>query len=209
MLLKDLTLCLLTYAKDLSFEEYSIFLNQAIEGGVTSIQFRDKWLTKSDRFTFASKLRDFTAAKNIPLIINDDIELTKAIEADGVHLGQTDDNVAKAKEILNENTWIGLSIESFPELHAANKINYINYVAASAIFPSKSKQNCKTYWGLSGLGEFVKLSTHPVIAIGGIEIENIMSIKKQGASGVAIISAIHYAANPQKTAREMLNLLKK
>lgn len=206
-MLQHLTLCLLTNAKNISFEKYSVFLNQAIAGGITSIQFRDKWLKKTDRFKFAIKLRDFTAEKNIPLIINDDIDLTKAVEADGVHLGQTDEMVTKAREVLGEYTWLGLSIESLPQLRDANKINYINYVAASAIFPSKSKQNCQTYWGLDGLKKFVKLSKHPVVAIGGIELENIAAIKQQGIAGIAVISAIHDADNPQKTVRTMLKLL--
>ncbi|OGV26638.1 MAG: thiamine-phosphate diphosphorylase [Legionellales bacterium RIFCSPHIGHO2_12_FULL_37_14] len=205
MKLSCLKLCLLTFAKDIAFAKYVSFLDLAIEGGVTSIQFRDKWLTPAKRFQFAKQLRDYTARRNIPLIINDDVELTKSIEADGVHLGQSDFSAPKARESLAPGTFIGLSIESLPELQEANKLTCLNYVAASAVFPSNSKKNCKNYWGVNGLKGFIQLSKHPVVAIGGIKLTHIQPIIKLGASGIAVINAIHSAKDPKNMAAQIIN----
>lgn len=202
MNLNDLRLCLLTHAPALTFPEYLPFLLQVIEGGITSVQFRDKRASKTERYQFAIQLKDTLSAYRIPLIINDDIELAHHINADGVHLGQQDSAPIKARERLKKNTWIGLSIETMAELHQANTCDDIQYVAASAVFPSLTKLDCKTYWGLEGLHRFVQQSRHPVVAIGGITLDNTPAVMQQGAAGIALINALHAAHDPKRTAEQ-------
>lgn len=204
MNIKCLTLCLVTTFQEKDFPQYSRFLLQAIEGGVTSVQLREKSLSIDIIRQLALKLKSILTPLNIPLIINDYVELAKEIDADGVHLGQSDISPVEARELLGPNKIIGLSIETTEQLFAANRLTCIDYVAASAIFPSKTKLNCKTIWGVEGLKQIVKKSTHPVIAIGGIDASNVKIIIENGAAGVAVVSAIHDSSDPRKTANELI-----
>ena len=135
----------------------------------------------------------------VPLIINDDIRLAKALNADGVHLGQTDDSVTKAREILGPNKMIGLPIESFKQLEQANTLP-IDYVTASAVFLSQTKPDCRTLWGLHDLAQLVKMSAHPITAIGGINTQNAIQVIRTGVHGIAVVSAIHNAPHPDNEA---------
>lgn len=207
MHIQDLQLCLLTHRQQHTFQQYQAFLDQAIQGGITAIQLRDKSGSKTDRYRFAQQLRDYLALHHLPLIVNDDIELAKTIEADGVHLGQSDGSPLEARATLGEQIWIGLSIESMTELTLANQLNCLNYVAASALFPSRTKKDCKTYWGLAGLKQVVDMSKYPVIAIGGIDLSHVQAIMQQGAAGIALISAIHNATDPKSTTEVFRHLI--
>ena len=96
----------------------------------------------------------------------------------------------KARSILGPNKIIGLSIESLSELAIANASDSIDYVTASAVFPTQTKPDCKTLWGIDGLEQVVLRSKHPVTAIGGINVQNVRSVMEQGVEGVAVIGAL-------------------
>jgi len=194
-----LKLCLITNLKDNSIAQYKHFLLNVIAGGITCVQLRNKSKNFNERYQFASQLKSILYPFKIPLIINDYIDLAREIDADGVHLGQNDESVFYARKTLGANKIIGLSVETLEELHSANQLTCINYVAISAVFPSKTKTDCKTIWGLNGLKKFVTMSKHPVVAIGGIEIDNVKEIIKLGANGIAVSHAIHSADDPKNT----------
>ncbi|MDX2164117.1 MAG: thiamine phosphate synthase [Gammaproteobacteria bacterium] len=198
MMTTYLKLCLVTerYDKD--------FIQDAIHGGVTLIQYRDKTKSFDEKLHAAKCLKDLLNAHNIPFIINDNIELAKIVDADGVHLGQLDRSPEIAREILGPDKIIGLSIENLEQLDTANQLNSINYVAASALFPTPSKTNCEKYWGLDGLKDFVSRSIHPVITIGGIALSNVFDVMQCGVVGVAVISAIESNYNPEYAARQLM-----
>lgn len=198
--MQNLKLCLVTNILDTPMPKYLAFVEQAIKGGVTMVQLREK--SKDYQEIKARALALFTLLKplNIPLIINDHLDLALEIDADGVHLGNSDLPVILAREKLGYNKIIGVSIESMEDLDNANKLP-VNYVAASAIFPSTTKLDCKIFWGIDGLKTIVDNSLHPVIAIGGIKSEHIKEIINTGAKGVAVISSIHDSKNPFQTAR--------
>lgn len=203
-----LKLCLVTHIKSRSIDDYQKIILSAIRGGVTSIQLREKNLSFKDLKSLALSLQTLLKPYKIPFIINDNVALAKEIDADGVHLGQTDISPIDARKLLGKDKIIGLSIESFQELEIANQLDCINYIAASAVFQSKTKNNCRTIWGLDGLKEIVKKSIHPVIAIGGINSKNINDVMECGAAGVAVISAIHDHPQPEVMADIMLHKIK-
>jgi thiamine-phosphate pyrophosphorylase len=193
-------LCLVTNIADTPITEYLTFLDQAIKGGVTMVQLREKGSDHKEIKNRAIALANFLKPLNIPLIINDHLDIALKVDADGMHLGNSDLPVTLAREKLGKDKIIGVSIESMEDLKRANNLP-VNYVAASAIFPSITKLNCKTFWGLDGLKKIVDNSLHPVIAIGGIGPEHIKEIMNTGAKGVAVISAIHDSEDPFQSAR--------
>jgi len=199
-----LKLCLLTHCSPHNyFTNYNEFILLAIKGGVTSIQLRDKTSSYESLRTKALKLQTLLKPLNIPLIINDNVQLAKEIDADGVHLGQKDSSPEDARAILGENKIIGWSIETMEQLQIANQSNAINYIAASAVFSSHNKKNCNTIWGLDGLKAVSQNSLHPVVAIGGINIDNVEKVITQGAAGIAVISALHDHPDPEFTAKQL------
>lgn len=205
-----LKLCLITHLEHPFFDEqYEQFILNVINAGVSSIQLRDKTAEPLTRRSKALALLSLLRPHNIPLIINDDVALAKEIDADGVHLGQSDKDPAQARLILGRDKIIGWSIESNEQLMHANTLSCIDYVAASAIFPSKTKTDCKTIWGLNGLKKIARLANHPVIAIGGINIGNIQEVINQGAYGAAVISALHDSPKPKEMAQALIQIISK
>ncbi|KTC72575.1 bifunctional phosphomethylpyrimidine kinase ThiD/thiamin- phosphate pyrophosphorylase ThiE [Legionella birminghamensis] len=178
-------------------------LLSAVKGGVLSVQYRDKNSSRSVRYVKARQLKKQLDCFNIPLIINDDVDLAHKINAAGVHLGQADQRPEAARNILGAGKIIGWSIESVAQLKEANRLSCLDYVAASAIFPSRSKADLKTLWGLEGLEKLVALSRHPLIAIGGIDMTNIAAIMSRAVFGAAVISAISNANDPERAARAL------
>ena len=199
ILIKNLRLCLVTHIKNHSLPQYKQFIQHTVRGGVTMVQLREKADIQKVKLK-ALELQSLLKPMGIPLIINDFVELAAEIDADGVHIGQNDVHPTEAIKILGPHKIIGLSIESLDELYEANKINGITYITASAIFPSRTKPECKTLWGRDGLKQVIKNSVHPVTAIGGINNDNISSIINVGACGVAVVEAIHNAHNPYTAA---------
>lgn len=187
-------------------DNYLRFIKKCILSGVTHVQLRQKNWSYQDLLHFGYELKNLLKPYNTKLIINDNLKLAIALDADGIHLGQTDCNYRLARIEFGTHKIIGLSIESHAELLEANKMSEVNYVAASAVFASKSKNNLKKIWGINGLNEFCKISKHPVIAIGGIDISNIKEVVATGINGIAIISAIHNAYNPQQYIQQLLRL---
>ncbi len=202
--MRALRLCLVTNLKNQSFSSYRPFLLKAIQGGITSVQLREKTNNlvefKKLALQFKSTLRPF----NIPLIINDHVEMANEIDAEGIHLGQSDLSPEEARKIVGLKKIIGWSIESMKELEIANQLTCIDYVAASAVFPSKTKTDCKTIWGINGLWQIAQQSRHPVMAIGGITLDNIGAVIDNGACGAAVVSAIHDHDDPRQAAENLM-----
>ena len=204
MIKDQLKLCLITNAQTKPFSLYKEFILQAVEGGVTLVQLREKSKNLTQIRHMALELKAILDPFNIPLIINDYVEIVKEIDADGVHLGQSDLSPYDARQLLGPSKIIGWSIETLEELEIANQLTCIDYIAASAVFRSKTKSDCKTIWGLDGLQKITRKSKHPVIAIGGINQRNIKKIIDNGASGAAVISAIHCQHDPKKAAYDLI-----
>lgn len=205
--INPLKLCLVTHRQHQSFDVYQEMILHSVQGGVTSVQLRDKHANLHEFYEMAVALKALLLPYHIPLIINDHLEIAKAIQAEGVHLGQSDTSPSRARELLGPDVYIGLSIESLDELVIANQLDCIDYVAASAVFQSTTKTDCITIWGLDGLKQLCSQSLHPVVAIGGITANNICPVMRCGAAGVAIVSAIHQAACPRDVASHLIHVL--
>lgn len=181
-------------------------VKQAVEGGVTIVQLREK---HHDVRTFISKgkaVKQVLAGTGVPLIINDRVDVALAVEAEGVHLGQTDMPATLARKLIGEDRILGLSIESEAQLEEAKSLP-IDYIGLSAIFATPTKTNTKTHWGLDGLMETLKKTALPVVAIGGINEANLRDVASTGVHGVAIVSAISHATSPKDAASKLLNLM--
>lgn len=194
---------LLTACPNSEHNEYLKFIELSAKSGITHLQLRQKNWSFNSLLDFGRELQAVLKPYSIPLIINDNLQLTFELNADGLHLGQKDGDPDAARAILGADKIIGISIENNTQLEQANLSRSINYVAASAVFPSKSKSNIEYIWGLDGLAKFCQISYHPVIAIGGINLNNIAQVGAIPISGVAVISAIHEADDPKQYIQQL------
>lgn len=197
--------CLITNYQNQSIPRYIEFIQAAVRGGVTMVQLRHKEKEEVKPLAFA--LKGFLNHCKVPLIINDFVDIAAEI-GDGVHLGPTDMPIEEARKIMGPHKIIGFSIEDLSQLERSNALRGHNYyVTASAIFPSKTKSDCKTFWGLEGLEKVVQHSVHPVTAIGGINAENANEVALAGACGIAVVGAITNAADPCLATRTLIEAM--
>jgi len=173
----------------------------ALEGGVTLVQLREKMLAHEPFVEEARRLKDICHARGVPLIVNDDVAVAREAGADGVHLGQSDASVAKARETLGPDAIIGLSVESVEQARAAAVLD-IDYMAASPVFATPTKADTASPLGLEGVRAIRRLTDKPLVAIGGINLDNAAEVLQVGADGLAVISAIVAAPDPRQAARE-------
>ena len=163
-------------------------VEQALKGGVTLVQLREKNLDFNSFCKEAEKIHSLCSKYNVPLIINDDVEVAKAVNAEGVHLGQGDMSIAKAREILGKNKIIGATARTKEQAVKAEKEG-ADYVGSGAVFGTSTKSDAvkMSFETLKQICESVKI---PVTAIGGITKENVLQLKGTGISGVAVVSGI-------------------
>ncbi len=176
----------------------------AIEGGVTVVQLREKNCSSKEFFDVATRLKKITAQKNIPLIVNDRIDIAQAVDAAGVHIGQSDLPCKVARKILGAEKIIGVSVSTVEEAMQA-EIDGANYLGVGAMFATATKTDAKivTLDTLKKIRAAVKI---PIVAIGGINLETISKIKPAKIDGVAFVSAIIAAENPKRAAENLLSL---
>lgn len=177
-------------------------VREALEGGVTLVQLRMKSASTEEKIRSGKELLALLKPQNIPLIVNDSPDLVLKIGAQGVHLGQSDGSPREARSLLGQNAIIGLSIENFDQLYCADLGN-IDYVAASPVFATQSKQDFAPPMGITGLLKLKSASPLPIVAIGGINEKNIREIAATGIAGVAVISAIQNSPHPKETAEKL------
>ena len=176
-------------------------VEQALKGGMKVLQYRDKSLDLKKRFRQAAALKVLCHKYQAMLLINDDVDLALEVEADGVHLGQQDEAMAEARERLGDYAIIGISCEGSLELAKKAVEQGADYVAFGRFFPSRTKPDAKTA-ELSILPEAKTLIDRPIVAIGGITVDNAPEIIKGGADMVAIVHNLFSAQNIQDRARE-------
>ena len=145
---------------------------------------------------------------HIPLIINDHIDVAIELNASGVHLGQSDGDPLLARQRLGSDKIIGLSIDSKDQLLAANDLP-LDYVGIGAVFPTTSKHHVSTVWGIDGLKKLAKISKHPIVGIGGINKKNTEEVMLAGASGIAVIAALHDADDPSQLTHDLRYMIDK
>lgn len=176
----------------------------AVRGGVTAVQLREKQCSPAEFITLATRMKAILGPSGIPLIINDRVEVALASGADGVHLGQHDVSVSEARRRLGPDAIIGLSVETMAQALHAEGLD-VQYLGVSPIFPTPTKPDAGMAWDLEGLRSLRPKTRHVLVAIGGIKTENASDVLEAGADGLAVVSAICSAKDPEAAARELRN----
>lgn len=187
-------------------ETLDYVVEQALKGGVTFLQYREKNLKGDLLKNEALSLKKLAKKYKIPFVVNDDVNLAKEIDADGCHIGQDDMNVKEARKFLGENKIIGASVFNVAQAEVAIKEG-CDYLGVGTIFPTFSKNDAKSV-SFDELKKIAEFSSVPVIAIGGINEKNILKLKGFSLSGVAVISAILGAENIENSAKNLLTSAK-
>lgn len=180
-------------------------LTEAIDGGITLFQFREKGsgaLVGEQKYELAKQLQAICQKRGIPFIVNDDVELALAIDADGVHIGQDDEDARIVREKIGDKI-LGVSAHNLEEAQAAVAAG-ADYIGVGPIYPTKSKADAKQ---AQGPGIIRLLRDHgiaiPIVGIGGITAENAGEVMSAGADGVSVISAIASASSPLLATKQL------
>ena len=202
----DFTLYLVTDRRWLGERTLWDSVEEAILGGVTLVQLREKEISSKEYLELAQRVKEVTDRHDIPLIINDRIDIALAVDADGVHLGPEDLPVPLARKLLGDGKIIGSSAASVDEA-LLFQAQGADYLGVGAVFPTATKRGTEKV-GLEDL-RGIKSAVHiPVVAIGGINAENAKPVMETGVDGVAVVSAIMNQTDIREAARQLLSLLR-
>jgi len=174
-------------------------VREAVAGGVTCVQLREKNCSTQEFIEEAEKLHNLLQPLGVPLIINDRVEVALAVGAEGVHLGQKDMTIAEARQQLPASCLIGISAESLEDAIRAEQAG-ADYIGVSPVFATPTKTDTVPPLGLEGLRAMRAAVRVPLVGIGGIHCENVQDVIRAGADGVAVVSAIVSADSPQQAA---------
>ena len=176
----------------------------AIAGGVDVVQLREKGVDARSRYELGVELRALTAAHDIPLIVNDRIDLAAAIDADGVHLGQTDLPLEAAREILGEDAIVGCSSSTVTAAQEAVEAG-ADYLGVGAVYTTTSKDvsDDRNGIGLDRVSAIAEAVDVPIVAIGGITADTTPAVRAAGADCVAVVSEIVAADDPEAATRAL------
>jgi thiamine-phosphate pyrophosphorylase len=180
---------------------------QMIKGGAKIIQLRCKERGISEFLTIARNLKEICVNKRVLFIVNDSLEVALAIGADGLHVGQEDLPIAEARKFMPIDMILGCSVSNVQEAVEAKK-DGADYLGVGAIYVTETKKSAKAV-GVKRIGKIKQGVGLPIVAIGGINQENLSEVIKAGADAAAVISAIMGADNIEKTTRELVNIIKR
>lgn len=169
-----------------------VILEKALQAGITMFQLREKGegaLTGPALVQFAKSCQKLCRQYNVPFIVNDHVELALEIDADGVHVGQDDMDLAQIRTLFPEK-WIGMSVHSMEEMDTAVEAG-ADYVGIGPIFETSSKLDAQKAAGVTFLSQArAAYLSYPIVAIGGITTKDVSEVRAAGADGIAVISAI-------------------
>lgn len=186
-----------------------LILEQALEGGITSFQFREKGPGSKKgnaKLELAKQMQKLCKCYDVPFFVNDDVELAIELHADGIHVGQDDESIESIRKVVPKNMKIGLSVTNLTQAIEAEQLA-VDYIGVGPIFSTATKNDAKQPIGLEGLKEIKKsVPNIPIVAIGGIKKENVRSIREAGADGVSVISAISSDDLPKRAAQAFVQV---
>lgn len=177
-------------------------VEEAVKGGATMVQLREKDIDTREFIALAQRLKPILKDAGVPLIINDRVDVALAVDADGVHIGQSDMPYDIARRLLGPDKIIGLSVENMDEVLEANSLD-VDYIGVSPVYSTATKTDTAPPFGLVGLKKAVELSAHPAVAIGGMNAATAPDVLATGVDGIAVVSAICSAPDPQEAARRL------
>ncbi|WP_144797431.1 thiamine phosphate synthase [Halorubrum depositum] len=189
---------LVTQASRSAGRDTEAVVEAALAGGVDAVQLREKDVPDAERYEVGKRLRGLTADAGVPLIVNDRIDVAAAIDADGVHLGQSDLPVAVAREQLGTEAIVGVSASTVEQARTAADAG-ADYLGVGAVYGTRTKDvpDAKDGIGTERVREVAAAVDLPVIGIGGIDADNAGVVAAAGAAGVAVVSAITAAEDPE------------
>ena len=182
-------------------------VEQALKGGATFIQLREKNLNEAVFFSEALELKQLCKKYHVPFVINDNVELAKKVNADGVHVGQSDMGAKEVRKLLGADKIIGVSAGTVEEALLA-QTEGADYLGVGAVFHTGSKSDADAV-SHDTLKAICAAVTIPVVAIGGITKENVEELKESGIAGIAVVSAIFACENIEKATEELKQAVKR
>ena len=200
----DYTLYLVTDRELMACKSIEECVEQAISGGCTLVQLREKTASSQEFYQLALRIRDITSRLNVPLIINDRADIALAVDADGVHIGQDDLPYDAARRILGQKKIVGVSASNLEEALAAADMG-ADYIGVGAMFATGTKTDAN----LTGIDELKRIRAQvniPIVVIGGINKDTIPRFRGTGIDGIAVVSAIVSQKNIAEAAQELKSL---
>lgn len=188
-------------------------VGQAVAGGATLVQLREKHASTREMVELARALLAVLTPLGVPLLINDRLDVALAVGAAGAHLGQSDMPLAEARALLGPSAVLGLSVETLDQLREAERLppGLVNYYGLSPIFQTPTKTDAGPGWGLEGLARARATvsagSSLPLVAIGGLHAGNAAQVLRAGADGLAVVSALCSAPDPKRAASELAGII--
>ncbi|MBM3609242.1 MAG: thiamine phosphate synthase [Alphaproteobacteria bacterium] len=179
----------------------------AVQGGVTMVQLREKDATTREFLEEARIMRALLKPLDVPLIINDRVDIALAVDADGVHVGQTDLPVEIVRQLIGPDKIIGLSITNAQQI-ARPDAAATDYLGIGPLYLQQTKKNASTLLGVEGFRALRAMTAKPVMAIGGMKADNSAPVIAAGADGVAVVSGIISADDPRKAAQDFAQLFR-
>lgn len=177
-----------------------------VKGGVTVVQLREKNCSTLEYILLAKRVKLILKSAGVPLIINDRIDVALACQADGVHVGQTDMPYQEARRIMGRKAIVGLTVETMDQARQAENLD-ADYLGVSTIYGTPTKTDTINEWGLDGLQYLRGQTKHLLVAIGGINRSNAANVIQAGADGIAVVSAICAAPDPESAAKELSSII--
>lgn len=176
----------------------------ALQGGITMLQLREKNMPEEELYEEALKIKELCAKYKVPFIINDNVELAKKVDADGVHVGQNDMELQKARELLGPDKIIGVTAKTIEQAKKAWEAG-ADYLGSGAVFGSSTKKDAKAmdHQLLQQICESVEI---PVVAIGGIDATNVLELAGRKMAGVAVVSGIFAQSDILESTKKLLAL---
>lgn len=204
----DLSLYLVTDRPLSGGRDMAWIVREAAAGGVTMVQLREKECSTAEFIALARELKRALQPLGIPLIINDRVDVALAVDADGVHIGQSDMPYDVARRLLGPDKIIGLSVETMEEVIATNALD-VDYIGISPVYATPTKTDTLAPFGLEGIEEVMRLSRHRCVAIGGMNRDTIGEVIARGVEGVAVVSAIVAAESPREASEELAAIIRR
>ncbi len=171
----------------------------AVAGGATVVQLRDKECTTRRYVEQALRLHELLAPLGVPLIVNDRVDVALAVGAEGAHVGQSDMPPDLVRRLMGPDALVGLSVDSEADVLAADG-GVVDYVGVGPIFSTATKTDTSAPWGVEGLRRLRPRTGLALVAIGGLDASNAAGVVRAGADGIAVVSAICSADDPQRAA---------
>ena len=197
----DYSVYLVTDRRNKTDEEFLNIIEEAIKGGTTIVQLREKTASTKEFYDLALRVKEITSRYGVPLLINDRIDIALAIDSEGVHIGQDDMPADIAREIIGEDKILGVSASTVEEAKKA-EIDSADYIGSGAVFPTATKDDADSV-SKEELKKIIDSIDIPVVAIGGITVENAHTLKGSGIAGFSVVSAIMSAEDPKEASGKL------